>query len=72
MLAERLQQGGTLGVLAIPLVLPGAAPLPLIGIVTQWFRRNVRQSYRVVRGWIGAAHHRSVSPTYQVRYPRGA
>jgi len=26
--------------------------LPLIGIVTQWFRRNVRESYRVVRGWI--------------------
>jgi ATP-binding cassette subfamily B protein len=26
--------------------------LPLIGIVTQWFRRNVRESYRIVRGWI--------------------
>jgi ATP-binding cassette, subfamily B, multidrug efflux pump len=26
--------------------------LPLIAIVTQWFRRNVRDSYRVVRGWI--------------------
>ncbi len=26
--------------------------LPLIGLVTQWFRKNVRESYRVVRGWI--------------------
>ena len=26
--------------------------LPLIVIITQWFRRNVRESYRVVRGWI--------------------
>jgi ATP-binding cassette subfamily B protein len=26
--------------------------LPLIGFVTQWFRRNVRDSYRVVRGLI--------------------
>ena len=26
--------------------------LPLIGVVTQWFRTNVRESYRVVRGWI--------------------
>jgi ATP-binding cassette subfamily B protein len=26
--------------------------LPLIVLVTQWFRRNVRQSYRVVRGLI--------------------
>jgi ATP-binding cassette subfamily B multidrug efflux pump len=26
--------------------------LPLIFLVTQWFRRNVRDSYRVVRGWI--------------------
>jgi ATP-binding cassette subfamily B multidrug efflux pump len=26
--------------------------LPLIAIVTQWFRKNVRESYRVVRGWI--------------------
>jgi len=28
------------------------AVLPLIVLVTQWFRRNVRESYRVVRGWI--------------------
>jgi ATP-binding cassette subfamily B protein len=28
------------------------AVLPLILLVTQWFRRNVRDSYRVVRGWI--------------------
>jgi len=26
--------------------------LPLIVMITQWFRRNVRDSYRVVRGWI--------------------
>jgi ATP-binding cassette subfamily B protein len=28
------------------------AVLPLIVIVTQWFRRNVRDSYRTVRTWI--------------------
>ncbi len=28
------------------------AVLPLIVLVTQWFRRNVRESYRTVRGWI--------------------
>ncbi|MBI4485935.1 MAG: ABC transporter ATP-binding protein, partial [Acidobacteria bacterium] len=28
------------------------AVLPLIVLITQWFRRNVRESYRVVRGWI--------------------
>jgi ATP-binding cassette, subfamily B, multidrug efflux pump len=28
------------------------AVLPLIVIVTQWFRRNVRESYRTVRTWI--------------------
>ena len=26
--------------------------VPLIVLITQWFRTNVRQSYRVVRGWI--------------------
>jgi ATP-binding cassette subfamily B protein len=26
--------------------------LPLIVLITQWFRRHVRDSYRVVRGWI--------------------
>ena len=26
--------------------------LPLIALVTQWFRKNVRESYRIVRGWI--------------------
>jgi ATP-binding cassette, subfamily B, multidrug efflux pump len=26
--------------------------LPLIAVVTQWFRRNVRESYRVVRAWV--------------------
>src|SRR5881396_2650545 len=34
------------------LALVAFAVLPLIVIVTQWFRRNVRDSYRVVRGWI--------------------
>jgi ATP-binding cassette, subfamily B, multidrug efflux pump len=28
------------------------AVLPLIVLVTQWFRRNVRESYRNVRGWV--------------------
>ena len=28
------------------------AVLPLIVLITQWFRRNVRELYRVVRGWI--------------------
>ena len=26
--------------------------LPLIVVITQWFRRNVRESYRTVRAWI--------------------
>jgi len=26
--------------------------LPLIALVTQWFRRNVRESYRTVRTWV--------------------
>src|SRR5438093_10382405 len=34
------------------LALVAFSVLPLIVIVTQWFRRNVRDSYRVVRGWI--------------------
>jgi ATP-binding cassette subfamily B multidrug efflux pump len=34
------------------LALVAFAVLPLVGLVTQWFRRNVRDSYRVVRGWI--------------------
>ena len=34
------------------LALVAFSVLPLIAIVTQWFRRNVRDSYRVVRGWI--------------------
>ena len=34
------------------LALVAFAVLPLIAMVTQWFRRNVRESYRVVRGWI--------------------
>jgi ATP-binding cassette subfamily B protein len=34
------------------LALVAFAAIPLIAVVTQWFRRNVRQSYRVVRGLI--------------------
>jgi ATP-binding cassette, subfamily B, multidrug efflux pump len=34
------------------LALTSFAVLPLIMIVTQWFRRNVRESYRTVRMWI--------------------
>src|SRR5207302_7309743 len=35
-----------------PLALVAFSVLPLIVLITQWFRRNVRDSYRVVRGWI--------------------
>jgi ATP-binding cassette, subfamily B, multidrug efflux pump len=28
------------------------AVLPIIVVISQWFRKNVRDSYRVVRGWI--------------------
>src|SRR5262245_1717459 len=34
------------------LALVAFAVLPLVVLVTQWFRSNVRDSYRVVRGWI--------------------
>ena len=34
------------------LALVAFSVLPLIALITQWFRRNVRDSYRVVRGWI--------------------
>ena len=34
------------------LALVAFSVLPLIVLVTQWFRSNVRESYRVVRGWI--------------------
>ena len=34
------------------LALVAFAVLPLIAIVAQWFRSHVRDSYRVVRGWI--------------------
>jgi ATP-binding cassette subfamily B protein len=34
------------------LALVAFSVLPLIALVTQWFRRHVRESYRVVRGWI--------------------
>ena len=34
------------------LALVAFSVLPLIVLITQWFRQNVRDSYRVVRGWI--------------------
>jgi ATP-binding cassette subfamily B protein len=34
------------------LALVAFSVLPLIVVITQWFRRNVRESYRAVRGWI--------------------
>ena len=34
------------------LALVAFAVLPIIALVTQWFRTHVRESYRVVRGWI--------------------
>ena len=34
------------------LALVAFSVLPLIALVTQWFRRNARASYRAVRGWI--------------------
>src|SRR5207248_6269864 len=34
------------------LALVAFAVLPLIVVIAQWFRRSVRDSYRVVRGWI--------------------
>ncbi|MBS1816667.1 MAG: ABC transporter ATP-binding protein [Acidobacteria bacterium] len=34
------------------LALVAFAVLPIIALITNWFRRNVRESYRVVRGWI--------------------
>src|SRR5262249_51367308 len=34
------------------LALVAFSVLPLIVLVTQWFRRNVRETYRVVRAWI--------------------
>ena len=47
-----------LGIMAImvgmnwKLALVAFSVLPLIVLITQWFRRNVRESYRVVRGYI--------------------
>src|SRR5262249_303735 len=34
------------------LALGAFAVLPLIVVIAQWFRKHVRDSYRVVRGWI--------------------
>ena len=46
---------GIMGVLLVlnwKLALVAFSVLPLIVLVTQWFRRNVRDSYRTVRTWI--------------------
>jgi ATP-binding cassette, subfamily B, multidrug efflux pump len=43
---------GTMVVMNWRLALVAFSVLPLIVLVTQWFRRNVRDSYRVVRGLI--------------------
>jgi ATP-binding cassette subfamily B protein len=47
-----------LGIMAVlvwmdwQLALVAFSVLPLIALITQWFRRNVRDSYRTVRAWI--------------------
>jgi ATP-binding cassette subfamily B multidrug efflux pump len=47
-----------LGIMAVlvwmdwQLALVAFSVLPLIALIAQWFRRNVRESYRVVRAWI--------------------
>jgi ATP-binding cassette subfamily B multidrug efflux pump len=46
---------GIMGVMLLMnwrLALVAFSVLPLIVLITQWFRRHVRDSYRVVRGWI--------------------
>jgi ATP-binding cassette subfamily B protein len=46
---------GIMGVMLLMnwrLALVAFSVLPLIVLVTHWFRRHVRDSYRVVRGWI--------------------
>ena len=41
-----------LGVMDWRLAIVALSVLPLIALVTQWFRHNARHSYRQVRGWI--------------------
>ena len=53
------------------LALVAFAVLPLIVLVTQWFRRNVRDSYRTVRTWIARINaflqeHITGMPTVQL------
>ncbi len=53
------------------LALVAFSVLPLIVIVTQWFRRNVRESYRTVRTWIARINaflqeHITGMPTVQL------
>ena len=53
------------------LALVSFAVLPLIVLVTQWFRRNVRESYRTVRIWIARINaylqeHITGMPTVQL------
>jgi ATP-binding cassette, subfamily B, multidrug efflux pump len=53
------------------LALVAFAVLPLIVLVTQWFRRNVRESYRTVRAWVARINaflqeHITGMPTVQL------
>ena len=53
------------------LALVAFSVLPLIVLVTQWFRRNVRESYRTVRTWIARINaflqeHITGMPTVQL------
>ena len=50
--ARTLEGLDRLAALYLVVLLVAFSVLPLIVLVTQWFRRNVRDSYRVVRGWI--------------------
>src|SRR5262249_56985449 len=49
---ERVAMMGVLLWMNWGFALVAFAVLPLIVLIAQWFRRNVRDSYRVVRGWI--------------------
>ncbi|HEX6974069.1 MAG TPA: ABC transporter ATP-binding protein [Vicinamibacterales bacterium] len=53
------------------LALVAFSVLPLIVVITQWFRRNVRESYRTVRTWIARINaflqeHITGMPTVQL------
>ena len=59
------------------LALVAFSVLPLIALITQWFRRNVRESYRTVRIWIARINaylqeRITGMATVQLLSPRGA